>query len=152
MSAVIANQHLKPFHKVVKFLFMGAVFFFFKFRSHGDFNNDKRWLVCTFTNPVISLSFILFLSCMLHLQHALNEFSVYCRKWKLNVNVEKTTILVFYKRSNATELVFFYNGGAIENVKEFKYLGIIFSRPGSFCKTKKKNIFVNKPREPCTVL
>lgn len=64
-----ANQHLKPFHEVVKFFSMGALFF--KFRSRGDFNkllksqrernlkkkmNDKR---CTFNYPAISLSFVI---------------------------------------------------------------------------------------------
>lgn len=32
------------------------------------------------------------------LQKALDEFHVYCSQWKLNVNVEKTKILVFFKR------------------------------------------------------
>ena len=31
------------------------------------------------------------------LQNALNEFKMYCSDWKLNVNVEKTKILVFSK-------------------------------------------------------
>jgi hypothetical protein len=31
---------------------------------------------------------------------------------------------------------FYYNGTAIAIVKEFKYLGIIFSRSGFFCKAK----------------
>jgi hypothetical protein len=33
--------------------------------------------------------------------------------------------------------MFYYNGNIIENVKEFKYLGLLFSRSGSFCKAKK---------------
>lgn len=33
--------------------------------------------------------------------------------------------------------MFYYNKVAIENVKDFKYLGIIFSRAGSFAKAKK---------------
>lgn len=46
--------------------------------------------------------------------------------------------------------VFYYNKVAIENVKDFKYLGIIFSRTGSFAKAK--NICVNRHRKQCTVL
>ena len=33
--------------------------------------------------------------------------------------------------------VFYFHDNVIESVKEFKYLGIIFSRSGSFCKAKK---------------
>ncbi|XP_056016752.1 uncharacterized protein LOC130053469 [Ostrea edulis] len=70
------------------------------------------------------------------LQYALNEFFIYCTQWKLNVNVDKTKFLIFSK-GPLMKRQFYYNGGVIENVKEFKYLGIIFSRSGSFCKAKK---------------
>ena len=65
---------------------------------------------------------------------ALNEFSVYmyCTHWKLNVNVEKTKILIFSK-GPITKRYFYYNESIIENVKEFKYLCIVFSRSRSFC-------------------
>ncbi|XP_061167256.1 uncharacterized protein LOC133176104 [Saccostrea echinata] len=66
------------------------------------------------------------------LQKALDDFYLYCSQWKLNVN----KILVFSK-GPMSKKVFYYNNNAIENVKEFKYLGIIFSRSGSFCKAKK---------------
>ena len=55
----------------------------------------------------------------------------------LNVNVEKTKILIFSKGPLAKRH-FYYNKSIIENVKEFKYLGIVFSRSGSFCKAKKQ--------------
>ena len=32
---------------------------------------------------------------------------------------------------------FYYNSLVIENAKEFRYLGVVFSRTGSFSKTKK---------------
>ena len=68
------------------------------------------------------------------LQNALNEFFVYCTNWKLVVNVEKTKILIFSK-GPMMKKHFYYNGVVIENVKEFKYLGIVFSRSGSFCQS-----------------
>ena len=70
------------------------------------------------------------------LQHALHEFQIYCSQWKLTVNVEKTKILVFSK-GPMLKTKFYYNNLVIENVKEFKYLGIVFSRTGSFSKAKK---------------
>ena len=42
------------------------------------------------------------------LQYALNEFSIYCTQWKLNVNVEKTKILIFSKGPLAKRH-FYYN-------------------------------------------
>ena len=70
------------------------------------------------------------------LQCALNEISIYCTKWKLNINVVTTKILIFSKGSLAKRQ-FYYKESIIENFKEFKYLGIVFSRSGSFCKAKK---------------
>ena len=70
------------------------------------------------------------------LQHAINEFQKYCLQWKLKVNVEKTKIMVFSK-GPMLKRKFYYDNLVIENVKEFKYLGVVFSRSGSFCKTKK---------------
>ena len=35
---------------------------------------------------------------------------------------------------------FYYNSLVIENVKEFRYLGVVFSRTGSFSKTKKNHL------------
>lgn len=70
------------------------------------------------------------------LQNALNEFYSYCTQWKLKVNVNKTKIMVFSKGPTSKKLVY-YKGEVIENVKEFKYLGIVLSRTGSFIKAKK---------------
>lgn len=70
------------------------------------------------------------------LQKALDEFHVYCSQWKLNVNVEKTKILVFSKGPKPKN-IFYYNNNVVEIVSEFKYLGTVFSRSGSFCKAKK---------------
>ena len=70
------------------------------------------------------------------LQHALNEFYTYCNQWKLTVNVDKTKVMVFSKGPTPKN-VFYFHDNVIESVKEFKYLGIIFSRSGSFCKAKK---------------
>ena len=69
------------------------------------------------------------------LQYALDNFSIYCNQWRLKVNVNKTKIIVFSK-GPAPKTVFKYDDNVIETVKDFNYLGIIFSRSGSFCKAK----------------
>ena len=83
-----------------------------------------------------------------YLQIALNEFCLYCEQWKLNVNISKTKILVLSK-CPMLKKEFLFNNIVLENVKEFKYLGIVFSRSGSFCKAKNKTIAVNRHRKPC---
>ena len=79
---------------------------------------------------------VIFAESAVELQNVLTEFKMYCSDWKLNVNVEKTKILVFSK-GPMLKTKFYYDYFVIENVKEFKYLGVVFSRTGSFCKTKK---------------
>lgn len=50
------------------------------------------------------------------------------------VNIEKTKIVIFTK-GRVKNNVFYYNGKEIEIVKNFKYLGVIFSSSGSFIQT-----------------
>lgn len=68
------------------------------------------------------------------LQNQLNSFLLYCQQWKLEVNIEKTKIVIFTK-GRVKNNVFYYNGKEIEIVKNFKYLGVIFSSSGSFIQT-----------------
>jgi hypothetical protein len=52
----------------------------------------------------------------------------YARKKKLEVNVEKTKMMVFSKRKSKTEEnEWKWEGSKIERVSEFKYLGYTFS-------------------------
>lgn len=62
------------------------------------------------------------------LQNQLNSFLLYCQKWKLEVNV--------FTKGRMKNNVFYYNGEEVEIVKNFKYLGVIFSSSGSFIQTK----------------
>lgn len=71
------------------------------------------------------------------LQEALNIFEQYCEEWKLTVNIEKTKVLIFANGRLSKHDKFFFKGKTLEIVAEYKYLGIFFSRSGSFMKTKK---------------
>ena len=75
------------------------------------------------------------------LQHALNKFKKYCETWKMRVNIDKTKILIFSKRRTTNPQLFRFNNHLIETVKHFNYLGIIFSKTGSFkqCKQNLKD-------------
>ena len=71
------------------------------------------------------------------LQDSLNLLSNYCKRWKLNVNINKTKVMVFRKGGALPRnLTFLYNGNELEIVRNFKYLGIIFTAGGSFSETQ----------------
>ena len=65
-------------------------------------------------------------------------FHDYCLTWKLKVNIDKTKIVIFGSDRTPQNLSFKYNVSEIEVVKNFNYLGIIFSKTGNFNLTKKR--------------
>ena len=71
-----------------------------------------------------------------NLVEALNVFSKYCERWKLQVNFEKSKVLVFGDRASNNRKVSIGNY-TIETVREFNYLGVIFCRSRSFAAAKK---------------
>lgn len=81
---------------------------------------------------------VIFANSANNLQHALNTFENYCTAWKLTVNIDKTKIMIF-GRGKHKNLVVHFGSEPIEIVNIFKYLGVIFSRGGSFSKTIKHN-------------
>ena len=70
------------------------------------------------------------------LQNALTAYASYCETWKLLVYSSKTKIVIFSKGRHQN-FNFILNNESIEIVKEFKYLGVLFSRSGSFFTAKK---------------
>ena len=71
------------------------------------------------------------------LQEALNVFEQYCEEWRPTVNIEKTKVLIFANGRLSKQDKFYFKGKLLEIVNEYKYLGIFFSKSGSFMKTKK---------------
>ena len=70
------------------------------------------------------------------LQNALDLYASYCKIWKLEINNSKTKVLVFSK-GRLPMYNFTINDDRIEVVSEYKYLGVLFSRSGSFLTMKK---------------
>jgi hypothetical protein len=69
----------------------------------------------------------------LDLQNSLNKLHEYCNKWGLEVNVNKTKIVVFRKRGGlrAGEN-WLYGQDNIEIVNDFNYLGVTLNYTGNF--------------------
>ena len=66
------------------------------------------------------------------LQTALNEMSYYCEKWKLNINVGKSKVIVFSRGKIRNIPIFKYREKQIEVVYGFKYLGVFFNFNNKF--------------------
>lgn len=71
-------------------------------------------------------------------QKNLDIFYEYSKMWKLDINYDKTRILIFGTR-NDDHFHFKIGEKTISICKEFKYLGVIFTKSRSFCKAKKHN-------------
>ena len=61
------------------------------------------------------------------LQRSINALQTFCGQWKLNIN-HKKTCLTFTKGNQKEKHNFLLDGKILENVKEYKYLGIILQK------------------------
>ena len=75
------------------------------------------------------------------LQRALHVLEVYCKKWQLVVNTNKTQVMVLNKKVNC-ELK--YTGVPLENVNEYTNLRVRVHKSGSFTTAIKKPLIQGK--------
>lgn len=73
------------------------------------------------------------------LQKSLNAFEQYCDEWKLTINTNKTKVIIFSHSKAKSNLHFYLNDTELEIVNDFTYLGVKFSKSGSF-KSAKEHI------------
>ena len=67
------------------------------------------------------------------LQNSINRLEEFCDGWDLSINIEKTKVLIFNKPAHSTQFVAY--GRPLEQVKEYKYLGVMFSENSIFKST-----------------
>jgi len=76
---------------------------------------------------------VLFSDSSTGLQNSLDKLKLYCEKWHLTVNTEKTKVLIFNKNGRLLKNhIFKFGEEIVEIVKNYCYLGIIFCVSGSF--------------------
>ena len=69
------------------------------------------------------------------LQYMLNRLKCFCDFWNLELNQEKTKVVVFKRGVKLSKLEHWsYDRSNLEVVREFKYLGLLFSNRGSWKK------------------
>ena len=61
------------------------------------------------------------------LQKLLDKMEIYCNKWKLDVNIKKTKIMIFNRGNKLIKTDLKYKNLPLENVKKLKYLGFSIS-------------------------
>ena len=67
--------------------------------------------------------------------------------WQLEVNLTKTNVVIFNSRTNRN-MTFTLGGQNIAIKDTYKYLGIIFSKLGSFLNAR-KHIVEQEKKKPC---
>lgn len=82
---------------------------------------------------------ILFSESADQLQLALNGLYDYCKLFKLDVNLDKTKIVIFSKGLVRKYPEFHFNGNSVEVCREYTYLGVVFNFNGKFTKAKTYN-------------
>ena len=66
------------------------------------------------------------------LQQSLDILHKFSQTWALSINMDKTKILTFQKRSNSQKNKFTLGTTEIEHTKNYRYLGLILSSTGHF--------------------
>ena len=93
----------------------------------NEFNVYLRLFVLLYADDTILLS-----EKPTELQYQLDVFHQYCKTWHLKVNSSKSKIVIFGRHISTTNTVFKYNNEILELVNSFKYLGVTFSKSGSY--------------------
>lgn len=67
------------------------------------------------------------------LQNSLNKLNIYCKKWKLTLNTDKTKVIIFNRGGHQIKKFrFTYNSNEIQITQKYCYLGILFTSSGLF--------------------
>ena len=65
------------------------------------------------------------------LQESLNGLQDFCNTWKLDVNIDKSKVIVFNSNGKTYSNTFMYNGSTLETVKTYCYLGMTIKYTGN---------------------
>ncbi|KAL4219933.1 hypothetical protein ACF0H5_020345 [Mactra antiquata] len=90
--------------------------------------NDITLILMLFADDMV-----LFANSIPDLQNSLDLLHTYCLTWGLEVNTEKTKVIVFRNRGPLKQdEKWYYNGKTLDVVNNFCYLGIVFNYTGTF--------------------
>lgn len=100
-------------------------------------NYELKGIIIKMNEEIQALGFaddyVLFAENEKEMREKIAFMEMYCEKNKLNLNINKSKIMIFHK-GNLKKFQFYYRGEKLEIVKQLKYLGIEFSNSGSYKK------------------
>lgn len=72
------------------------------------------------------------------LQRLLDTLLIYYKKWKIEVNLNKTQVVVFRRGWQPVNHTFYFDNKELKTVNSYIYLGILFKYNGRFQQTQKR--------------
>ena len=102
---------------------------------NGEFDTFLKLFVLMYANDTILLA-----DNEIDMQKLLDSLHAFCEHNKLQVNTDKTKVMVFTRsKVRLKNLTTFKMGGTnLERVEEYNYLGMLFTWNGKFTKAKAK--------------
>ena len=99
----------------------------FKFEGSNPINIGNTKISCLkYADDLVIMS-----TCPVSLQKCITKLEQYCTKWRLEVNLKKTKVVIFNKQGSLIKKhKFFYKKQLLQNTREYKYLGFTFSCSG----------------------
>ena len=82
--------------------------------------------VHTFNHLLYADDLVILSESPIGLQHCINTLDNYCEKWRLNINIKKTKVMILSKteRKAKTDSNAYLFDNRLELLKEYKYLGL----------------------------
>lgn len=102
------------------------------FDDNSDIIDQFQKFILLFADDTLLLA-----ESKLGLQLLLNKLCMYCEKWNLTVNTNKTKVMIFSRTNRHEQVEIFYNETLLEIVSTFIYLGVNISSNGKFYQAQK---------------
>lgn len=109
----------------------------FEFLGGGLTINGENIRILLYADDIVILSDDIDI-----MQNMINRLEMYCDQWKMEVNLEKSEMLIFRKAGRISQREkWFYKGEQVKLASEFSYLGVILTPKMSFGKhVKSRNL------------
>ena len=88
---------------------------------------DESSISCLYADDIILIS-----TSESGLQKSVDKLYSYCKEWDLEVNTDKTKIMVFNKHGKTISSNIKFNGRILDSTSTYKYLGVLLNINGSF--------------------
>ena len=103
------------------------------FQSYIGLDSDAPRLNTSLVNFLMYADDLVLMSqTEIGLQGLIDKLSDYCKRWKMEVNIAKAKGIKFSGNGHKCKTNFYYCEKMIENVLNYKYLGLIFNASGTW--------------------